>query len=92
VSSGLTVAMVAAVGTAALALIVVCWKSRTVLGGVLGAVAIALVVVALTMKPTGGARGSWLGVALAVLLIGVVLYVLGRFADRLLDEDPDARS
>ena len=79
-------------GTAALALIVICWKSRTVLGGVVGAVAIALVVVALTVKPTGGARGSWLGVALAVLLVGVVLYVLGRLADRLLGRDPDASS
>jgi hypothetical protein len=91
VSSALTAAG-AAIGTAALALIVICWKSRTVLGGVLGAVAIALAVVALTMKPTGGARGSWLAVALAVLFVGVVLYVLGRLVDRLLDGDPDASS
>jgi hypothetical protein len=90
--SGALTAAGAAVGTSALALIVICWKSRTVLGGVLGAVAIALVVVALTMKPIGGARGSWLGVALAVLLVGVVLYVLGRLVDQLLDGDPDASS
>jgi MFS superfamily sulfate permease-like transporter len=62
-----------------------------VLGGLLGAVAIALVVVALTMKPTGSARG-WVGLALAVLLVGVVLYVLGRLVDRLLDGDPDPSS
>jgi hypothetical protein len=80
------------VGTAALALIVICWKSRTVLGGVLGAVAVALVVVALTVKPPGDTRGAWLGVALVVLLMGVVLYVLGRLVDRLLDGDPDASS
>jgi hypothetical protein len=73
-------------------LIVICWKSRTVLGGVLGAVAIALVVIAVTAKPAGGAPRAWLGVALAVLLIGVVLYVLGRLVDRLLDEGSDAGS
>jgi hypothetical protein len=90
--AGALTAAGAAVGTAALALIVICWKSRTVLGGVLGAVAVALVVLALTVKPTGGAPGAWLGVALAVLLMGVVLYILGRLVDWLLDEDPDANS
>ena len=88
--AGALTAAGASVAIAALALIVICWKSRTALGGVLGAVAIALVVVALTAKPTGDARGAWLLGALIALLMGVVLYVLGRLVGRLLDADPDA--
>jgi hypothetical protein len=89
VGSSLTAAG-ALVAIAALALIVICWKTRTALGGVLGVVAIALVVIALTAKPTGDARGAWLVGAFIALLMGVVLYVLGHLVGRLLDADPDA--
>ena len=82
----------ASVAIAALALVVICWRSRTVLGGVLGAVAIAIVGVAFTAKPTGGAREAWLLGALIAVLMGVVLYVLGRLVGRLLDEGPEAGS
>jgi hypothetical protein len=78
-----------AVAIAALALIVVCWRSRTALGGVLGAVAIALVAVGLGAKPTGDGRAAWLIGALIALLIGAVLYVLGHLVGRLLEGDPD---
>jgi len=77
----------ALVAVAALMLVVICWKSRTALGGVLGAIAIALVVVALAPKPTGDARGAWLVGALIALMMGLVLYVLGHLVGRLLDGD-----
>jgi hypothetical protein len=91
VASALTAAG-ASVATAGLVLIVICWRSKTALGGVLGAVAISLVAVGLIAKPTGVGREAWLLIALIVLLMGVVLYVLGRLADRLLADDPEADS
>jgi hypothetical protein len=82
----------ASVAIAALALIAICWRSRTVLGGAVGVVAIAFVVVAFTARRAGVGREAWLLVAVIALLMGVVLYVLGRLIGRLLDGDPEAGS
>jgi hypothetical protein len=89
VDSALTAAG-ASVAIAALVLIVICWRSRTALGGALGAIAIVLVVVASTAKPADVGREAWLLVALIALLMGVVLYVVGRLVGRLLDGRPEA--
>jgi hypothetical protein len=84
------IAAAVALTTGALALIVFCWRSRTVLGGALGAAALGLLAIAFTAKPTGGAREAWLAGAAIALLVGVLLYVLGHFVGRLLDADPEA--
>jgi hypothetical protein len=71
------------------ALVVTCWRSRTVLGGLLGAVGIPLLAFA---AASGFARGAstyaLLGAGIA-LAIGTALYGLGHVLERLLDEDPE---
>lgn len=70
-------------------LITRCWRHRSVLGGVLGAGGIPLVVFALAPGPTVDPREGTLAIALALLIIGVVLYGIGETFERLLEEDPD---
>jgi hypothetical protein len=70
---------------AALSFIVISWRFRAVLGGVLGVVAATFALYALTAGP---ARGAALFGALLALLIGIALLALGQLVDRLLRADP----
>lgn len=80
-----------AAGSAAIAvgdlwLVVVCWKRRAVLGGVAGVAGIPLVALAIASGLSGSASEGALVVALALLIVGVGLYVLGQDFERLLDD------
>ena len=79
------------VALADLALIAACWKSRTVLGGVLGASGVALVVLSVAGDASGPARESSIAIAALTLVIGSVLYALGQALERLLDNQHDAQ-
>jgi len=79
----------AAIAVGDLCLIAICWRRRSVLGGVLGAAGIPLVVFAIAAGPTGDRAEATLAIALALLIIGVGLYGLGQALERLLDGGPD---
>jgi len=69
-------------------LVVTCWRSRTVLGGLLGVAGILLLVfVAVSGFGRGASKYAVLGAGVA-LAIGTALYGLGRVVERLLDEKP----
>jgi hypothetical protein len=72
----------------ALLLVVICWKTRTVLGGLLAGISLALVVVAFA-SGSGHAVGMYalLGAGIA-LVMGAALYGLGHAVQRLLDSEP----
>jgi hypothetical protein len=76
------------IGLCDLALTVICWKSRTVLGGVLGASGCAVVVVAL-VRGVGRETSEYsILISSVALLIGAGLYGVGQVFERLL-ADPD---
>jgi uncharacterized SAM-binding protein YcdF (DUF218 family) len=79
----------AAIAVGDLGLVAICWWRRAVLGGVLGAVGIPLVVFAIVSGPTARPGEGALTIALALLIIGVALYVLGHAVDRLLKQGHD---
>src|ERR1700740_1553681 len=79
----------AAIAVGDLWLIAICWRRRAVLGGVLGAAGIAFVVFAIASTPTVETGKGTLAIALALLVIGAVLYGLGQAVERLLEERPD---
>jgi hypothetical protein len=85
----LLVAEAALIGAAGLWLVVVCWATRTVLGGLLGAVGIGLAAFAAAVGPKGSYGKAALIFALVVLIVGVVLYRLGQAFERLLDDGPE---
>ena len=66
-------------------LIVVYWKHRAVLAGVLGTVGIALVAFAIASGLTGSVGGGALVIAVITLVVGFCLYGLGQALERLLD-------
>ena len=71
------------------ALVVTCWRSRTVLGGLLGAAGIALVVfAAVSGFGRDASKYALLGAGVA-FAIGTTLYGLGHVLERLLDEEPE---
>ena len=71
------------------ALVVTCWRSRTVLGGLLGAASIALVVfAAVSGFGRDASKYALLGAGVA-FAIGTALYGLGHALERLLDEEPE---
>ena len=72
-----------------LLLLVTCWKRRTALGGLLGAVGVALVAFAIARVPSRGADELALWAAVGTLLFGSALYALGQLFERLLDDGPD---
>jgi 4-hydroxybenzoate polyprenyltransferase len=76
------------IAIADLALVVACWKRRTVLGAVLGATGVPLVGVAIARGASRGAGEDSILIAGLMLGIGAVLYTLGRVLERAL-EDPD---
>ena len=65
-----------------LSLLVICWKRRAALGGLLGAVGVALVAFALARGPTRGAGELAVLAAVGSLLLGSALYALWRRALR----------
>jgi hypothetical protein len=68
-------------------LVVACWRSRTVLGGVLGGSGFVLAVLTLLR---GDAHGGYLILIAAVLLaVGTAVYFIGQAVDRLLQDAPD---
>lgn len=75
-----------AIGVADLWLLVISWRSRTVLAGVLGAVGIGLVAVAVALGPKASYGKGVLVIAFIVLVLGVVPYLLGRALERLLEQ------
>ena len=64
-----------------------CWRTRTVLGGILAAVGIALVGLAVASRVSGGAGGAALLIAGAFSVVGGVLYGIGQAFERLLDDE-----
>jgi hypothetical protein len=87
-----TVALTAGGAAVALAnvwLLAACWKRRSVLAGLLGAVGIPLA--AFAIATGSGRRGgdyALAGSAIA-LLIGGALFGIGQAVERLLDDEPD---
>ena len=82
-------ALSAAVAIGDLALIAICWRRRAVLGGVSGAAGIPLVAFALASGTTDNGRADATLIALALLIIGAVMYGLGQALERLLEDGPD---
>ena len=71
-------------------LIVVCWKHRAVLAGLLGTAGIALVAFAVASGLTGSVGEGALAIAAITLVLGFGLYGLGQALERLLDgEGPE---
>jgi hypothetical protein len=66
-----------------------CWRTRTVLGGILAAVGIALVGLAVASRISGGAGVAALLIAGAFSVVGCVLYGIGQAFERLLDDEPE---
>ena len=66
-----------------------CWRTRTVLGGILAAVGIALVGLAVASRLSGGAGGAALLIAGAFSVVSGVLYGIGQAFERLLDDEPE---
>jgi hypothetical protein len=79
--------LVVAVGD--LALIVACWRSRTVLGAVLGAAGMALAVFGVARGASGSASEYSIAIAAVTLVLGTALYIIGQALERLLDDEPD---
>jgi hypothetical protein len=79
--------LVVAVGD--LALIVACWKTRTVLGGVLGAAGMALVLFTVARGASGSRSEYSIGIAAVTLVLGTALCVIGQALEHVLDDEPD---
>jgi hypothetical protein len=78
----------AAVVVGDVVLLVVSWRSRAVLGGLLGAVGIPIVGLARVSGPSRDSAAA-LVIALVLLVVGSVLYGLGQAFERLLDTAPE---
>jgi hypothetical protein len=78
-----------AIAAGNLALLVRCWKRRSVLGGMLAALGLPLALFAVVSGVTRGAGEDALVGALIALVVGTALYFLGQAVQRLLDEDPE---
>ena len=75
----------ASVLVAVLTLLVRCWRTRSILAGVLGVGALALGLLAAHFGTAGGIAPSGLAAALAV--IGWLLYALGQIIWQLLAQE-----
>lgn len=85
-------ALTAAGGLVALgdvALVAVCWRSKSVLAGTLGVIGIPLVVFARLGGATRASSEQALLIAAGALVLGVALLALGRALGRLLDAEPE---
>ena len=78
-----------AIAAGNLTLLVLCWKRRSVLGGMLAALGLPLALFAVVSGPTRGAGEDALVGALIALAVGTAIYFLGQAVQRLLDEDPE---
>jgi hypothetical protein len=67
---------------------VICWKTRTVLGGLFGAISICFVAFAIASGPAHGMSGYPLVGAGVALFVGAALYGIGHALERLLDDEP----
>jgi hypothetical protein len=81
------VALVVGLGDAALVL--VSWRSRSVLPGVLGISGVAAIAFAVARSLSRGGSAYAIVIAGLALVIGLVLYGLGQAFERILDDDPD---
>jgi hypothetical protein len=88
--SAVLLAAAIAVGAGDLLLLLACWRTRTVLGGVLGLVGLGLAAWAIGAGPTRDAGKLALVGALAALVVGSCLFAAGKALTRLL-EDPGER-
>jgi hypothetical protein len=82
-------AAAAGIAAANVWLVVICWRQQTVLGGILGAVGLALVALAVASGLTGNAGEDALAIAIVLLIFGAALYGLSRAFDRLLGDGPE---
>lgn len=83
----LTVAIAAAaVAVGDLALIVVCFRRRAVLGAVAGLAGVGAVVLAAVHGWSGPVAEAAVVIAAILLIVGAVLLALGEALERLLDE------
>jgi hypothetical protein len=73
------------IAVADLALVIACWKRRSVLGEMLGAAGIPLAGYAITAGTRRGTSKDALLIAALALGIGCALYGLGQLLERLLD-------
>jgi len=71
------------IGAACVGLLAVCWRNRTLLGGVCALAGLALIGVAIA----SGNQAALLAAA-AALVIGAALFGLGQGVQRLLDAEP----
>jgi hypothetical protein len=78
-----------AIATGSTFLVVICWKTRTSLGGILGAVSIGLVALAIASGPAHGGGDYQLAGAGVALVLGATLYGIGHALQRLLDDDAE---
>jgi hypothetical protein len=85
----LLIAGAVAVGAGDLLLLVACWRSGAVLGGVLGFVGLGLAVWAVFAVPVGGSGKLALIGALVALVLGSCLFAAGKALTRLLAEPED---
>jgi hypothetical protein len=77
-----------AVAAGDVVLLAISWRSRTVLGGLLGAVGLPIVGFALVSGPSSESVAA-LVIALVLLVVGSALYGLGQALERLVDTDPE---
>jgi hypothetical protein len=87
VRGALTAAGVA-VAVGDLWLVVICWKSRSILAGFLAATGIPIVLWAVVADPAQ-TREAVLVIAAIALVVAFALYGLGQSIQRLLDREPD---
>jgi hypothetical protein len=87
----LTLVFAAAVvlGAVGVALVVVCWRLRSVLGLLCGLLGVASAALGATSGHVGIGATDELAGALAAIVIGTVLLVLGQAIQRVLDQEPD---
>lgn len=81
-----------AVAVGDLWLVAICWKTRSVLAGFLGATGIPIVLLALVGGPARNHRDAVLLIATIALIVAIALYCLGQAIQRLLDREPDDES
>jgi hypothetical protein len=81
---------VAVVGAGNVGLAVVCWRRRTVLGGVAAVIGFGLSVFAAMNGIAGESAVTGTVAALIFLLLGSALLALGRLLERLLTNPPDS--
>lgn len=72
-----------------LALVAICWRSKSVLGDILGLLRIPLVLFARLGAATRASSEQALLTAAGALVLGAALFALGQALERLLDSEPE---